>query len=1005
MADSRRIEYEHTMRLSRTAPRFQCNPPFNASFRGYTETTPSRISIMASQLVAAWQPTIDSFWDRYFKFNTSLSEAVQAMERGNLALILTLTGQGQIEEAIIECGRMWRRENERTAPMLKYAISGWDNHPVIWVLSRIYGSVKYPDLWETCGNYCINPAFLIVQGMARDLPTDRHALLEAFVSITLYWLSVKNNLMLTEATKFGMRLLSQLETIPDFDSHVTVLLRNSLAIAFLQGHCDYGMGHPGIDSDPGWNTTWTQRETIIRAFLGTRNEGRSALDGETQRLFYSFINVSLSHQLDDSKAVHDLMQLYRDRGAIYDERHDTSISFITELLGEFVQLQRKTRVFLATHEEHGFMYDLVDFCLANEKYDHAQVLVQEFMAVPGRVIPTDSSTCREVFSKWRAPIRSVQALLAQDGAPGTDYYWEDSRLYTMSLRKIETSPAYIGDLFPKAPIKVTATPEAGLQLEISNECLNDWRGRSDSQSLHEVTQQVKRSEIWYLLQKLDMAKDWRILRGLDDQSHHPMCQRGHICSDNLSLCKDDMYGKSHVFWIFEEELIEATMADGQDAREVYTHVYRFLNVGDFGTPSWMALKFPQMNDEDGNQPSSTCQHGTYYYPRKQSYGYKGNMQRDQDDEILRMQCAISDESGIENGTGVNPTIKLTVPVIPYDHFERSRSYRCGMKYSEYLDMLKGSLLGDQQFSDGILHMQKAILYSEPKPVLPVWDLVQPEKTTDNIKAEDLGLSFTQGFLNGILTGAVVLDTTGSEHSYGLVSTAWRDWKTYILHPVPSNVLTTAKLSNIESSNVLGYIIGSWTTHDLSQQAAGIRLLVVEAELRFRGERVNFAMNACLYPGNSKTLSSYEQRIFCGRLNPTLFRYAPTCNRGPAFITYSKRLKRKRKLDFQFLHPSQDEGSTDSPTEPYSSDEFWDEMMAREVWDRVVKKQQGVKAPDPRAEEYTRWREGEEQRRREWDSARGINQVVFLKADVLRIIETDNASPKCRDPYLLGRSEA
>jgi hypothetical protein len=228
--------------------------------------------------------------------------------------------------------------------------------------------------------------------------------------------------MLTESMKFGTRLLSQIEAISDFDSHVTVSLRNALAAAFLRSPSD-GMGKPGIDSDPEWNTTWTQREAIIRPFLESRNEGRSAPDGETLRSFYSFIYVGLSHQLDDSKVVDDLMQLYRDRAALYNERHDASMPFITELLAEFVQLMRKTSVSLATHQEHGFMYDLVDFCLANGKYDHLQVLVQEFIAVPGRVIPTDSSTGRGQFSKWRAPTGSVQALLAQDGTPGRHYYW------------------------------------------------------------------------------------------------------------------------------------------------------------------------------------------------------------------------------------------------------------------------------------------------------------------------------------------------------------------------------------------------------------------------------------------------------------------------------------------------------------------------------------------------------------------------------------------------------
>lgn len=92
-----------------------------------------------------------------------------------------------------------------------------------------------------------------------------------------------------------------------------------------------------------------------------------------------------------------------------------------------------------------------------------------------------------------------------------------------------------------------------------------------------------------------------------------------------------------------------------------------------------------------------------------------------------MQYAVSDESGSEDDNKASPTIKLAVPVIPYDHFERLRSYRCGMTYSGYCDMLKDNLLGGQQSSDVIFHRQKTILYSQLKLVLPVWDLIRSEK--------------------------------------------------------------------------------------------------------------------------------------------------------------------------------------------------------------------------------------------------------------------------------------
>jgi hypothetical protein len=60
-------------------------------------------------------------------------------------------------------------------------------------------------------------------------------------------------------------------------------------------------------------------------------------------------------------------------------------------------------------------------------------------------------------------------------------------------------------------------------------------------------------------------------------------------------------------------------------------------------------------------------------------------------------------------------------------------------------------------------------------------------------------------------------------------------------------------------------------------------------------------------------------------------------------------------------------------EPYSSDEFWDEMIMREVWDREVENYSLWGAKHSIAE----WRASEAKRRRDWDTARKAHKVVMV----------------------------
>ena len=44
----------------------------------------------------------------------------------------------------------------------------------------------------------------------------------------------------------------------------------------------------------------------------------------------------------------------------------------------------------------------------------------------------------------------------------------------------------------------------------------------------------------------------------------------------------------------------------------------------------------------------------------------------------------------------NSYINLTVPYVPYDHFQSSRSYRAGLGYGVYLDLLRSNMIREDR---------------------------------------------------------------------------------------------------------------------------------------------------------------------------------------------------------------------------------------------------------------------------------------------------------------------
>ena len=102
---------------------------------------------------------------------------------------------------------------------------------------------------------------------------------------------------------------------------------------------------------------------------------------------------------------------------------------------------------------------------------------------------------------------------------------------------------------------------------------------------------------------------------------------------------------------------------------------------------------------------------------------------------------------------------------------------------------------------------------------------------------------------------MVLDPSQDSEAYGLVSSGWIDYREFMMHELPSKVSSTLRLPDGEPVGALGFVAGTWTAPDLSRQAGGIRVIVVEAELMYGDQPVNFALNGCFYAGNAKDRKS------------------------------------------------------------------------------------------------------------------------------------------------------
>ncbi|MCJ1266555.1 hypothetical protein MMC22_006440 [Lobaria immixta] len=187
------------------------------------------------------------------------------------------------------------------------------------------------------------------------------------------------------------------------------------------------------------------------------------------------------------------------------------------------------------------------------------------------------------------------------------------------------------------------------------------------------------------------------------------------------------------------------------------------------------------------------------------------------------------------------TITLTVPYVPYQHFQRSTGYHYGFNYMEYMKLMTQIQHHaiDRQFQK---HLYLRIKDNPRLPVLVPWvlDYDMPSVDADLIKNRQI-----EGFFNNIPGDSALLDLNNELGGFSLVSSSWIDWKNFTVHQVaPSH--NPRLISNGKCMKCHGYIMGTWTEKSLRSQWTGIPIFIVDAI--FTERESNKICNFILNPG-------------------------------------------------------------------------------------------------------------------------------------------------------------
>ncbi|KAH0562123.1 hypothetical protein GP486_003183 [Trichoglossum hirsutum] len=520
--------------------------------------------------------------------------------------------------------------------------------------------------------------------------------------------------------------------------------------------------------------------------------------------------VARDHLVNGRKTeAHNLLRrIFTQRGKIAGETHTRLNSFIDSLLKSFCQsLDGPTcRSTLWGRVNDSFINDLLEFCLENEKYVELDTLVQECAY---RITETRADTPNGEFWNWQL-VNDTQHKLAKHRTPQSSFYWEDSRMYCRTWNSVDMEEAFPADPMPGTPISVTV-----------------YRDRVECEDA-ESAAHLQNSEIIRLLEEKRQQNDWRILTAYGRRNWR-----------DTSKAFASTPGP-HKFWIFPEDILEN--AEYRSA----TTVYRLQQLKS-DQSEWMVVRLVQVvtGNEHFQGPSVLTRdgRGTHRdrgpepYPRTSSMAYK-----------------------IEDAGQFN--IDISVPYVPWQHFERSAGYRAGLTYGDYISCMTDRLGSSRRWHE--YRAKMCTNKTKDDSILPYWRLPVSRQRLmpDNFQTTSQTICSTHyGFFNGIPSGGVMIVTDALVNSVNLVSTRWHDWKRFTLYRSTPQLTPNLMLASGETARCLGYIMGCWANQgNIEHQWVGLRLFVVDAILGedTPDQAYNFILTeGCLGSANEYNYSNDE----------------------------------------------------------------------------------------------------------------------------------------------------
>lgn len=207
-----------------------------------------------------------------------------------------------------------------------------------------------------------------------------------------------------------------------------------------------------------------------------------------------------------------------------------------------------------------FTDDILEFCIATERYQELEVLLQERRT---RFHETRSTSPDDKFWPWAQQDTGAQSQLAQLRSPGEDFYWEDSRTYTKTWDSLKLARVRAAEVLPELPLSIVVHSGAF-----------EYSDPADEEKL-------KGSEIFAVLDRKRRAEDWDILAAWDQQPWQ---------AASKEFARSD---GPHKVWIYSEDIVSC---------EANEYEYGFVHVSP-DRSEWMAVRQRAITDRP-NEPTT-----------------------------------------------------------------------------------------------------------------------------------------------------------------------------------------------------------------------------------------------------------------------------------------------------------------------------------------------------------------------------------------------------------------